>query len=376
MLIMKENTDKDTSVFTIQGFYNSAVVFASAQDVDQGAIDQIKDLLSREFVKDSKIRIMTDVHSGAGCVIGTTMTIADKVVPNLVGVDIGCGLEVVKLADKEIDLKALDAYIRRAIPSGFKINTKAHSYNDKIDLNRLHAKAHVDLNRARLSLGTLGGGNHFIEINEDEQGERYLVIHSGSRNIGLQVATHYQKRASGKERDPLAYLAGKAMDEYLADMVIMQRFAALNRKAMAQSIIEAMGFVEKDRFTTIHNYIDTDSMILRKGAVSAQKGEILIIPLNMRDGSLLCTGLGNAHWNYSAPHGAGRLMSRTAAKRKLDMRRYRSMMDGIYTTSVSTATLDESPEAYKPYGQLLSHIGETVTVDAQIKPIYNFKAAD
>ncbi len=361
-------------MFTIKGFYNSAVVFADPQDVDQGAIDQIKELLSKEFVKGTKIRIMTDVHSGAGCVIGTTMTITDTVVPNLVGVDIGCGLEVVALGDTKIDFAALDNLIKHTIPAGFQINKRPHPYNDKIDLERLRAKKHLDLDRARLSIGTLGGGNHFIEMNIDSRGTRYLVVHSGSRNIGLQVANHYQKLASGKERDPLAYLEGKAFDDYLHDMRLMQHFATINRKAIVQEILDGMGFVEKERFTTIHNYIDTDEMILRKGAVSAQNGERLIIPLNMRDGSLLCTGKGNANWNTSAPHGAGRVMSRREAKRKLDMRAYRSMMQDVYTTSVSKATLDESPEAYKEYELLLAHIGDTVTVDEHIKPIYNFKA--
>ncbi len=363
-------------MFTIKGFYNDAIVYADAADVDEGAIDQINELLSRPFVKDSTIRIMTDVHSGAGCVIGTTMTITDRVVPNLVGVDIGCGLEVVRLADEAIDLHALDAFIHRAIPAGFKVREQAHSYNDLIDLDQLNARSVLDISRARLSIGTLGGGNHFIELNTDEAGKRYLVVHSGSRHIGLQVATHYQRIAAKGGRDPLAALEGAECEQYLADMRLMQRYGDLNRKAIADTIIEALSLTPVDRFSTIHNYIDMDSMILRKGAVSAQAGERLIIPLNMRDGSLICTGRGNREWNWSAPHGAGRLMSRREAKRVLDLKRYRSMMKGIHTTSVSRATLDESPEAYKPLGRLLSHIGPTVEVVEHIKVIYNFKAPD
>ncbi len=363
-------------MFTIKGFYNDAIVYAHASDVDQGAIDQIKELLSRPFVKDSTIRIMTDVHSGAGCVIGTTMTITDRVVPNLVGVDIGCGLEVVRLAEDTIDLAELDAFIHRNIPAGFKIREREHPYNDLIDLDALNARSALDLSRARLSIGTLGGGNHFIELNTDEDGNRYLVVHSGSRHIGLQVATHYQKIAEKGKRDPLAALEGADCEQYLFDMQIMQRYADLNRRAIADTIVEALALTPVDRFSTIHNYIDIEEMILRKGAVSAREGEALIIPLNMRDGSLLCIGKGNRQWNWSAPHGAGRLMSRREAKRTLSLKEYRALMQGIHTTSVSRATLDESPEAYKPLAQLLSHIGPTVEVVERIKVIYNFKAPD
>lgn len=252
-------------MFTIKGFYNDAVVYAHASDVDQGAIDQIKELLARPFVKDSTIRIMSDVHSGAGCVIGTTMTICDSVVPNLVGVDIGCGLEVVRLAEETIDLAKLDAFIHRTIPAGFKIRDRAHPYNDLIDLTELNARSSLDLPRARLSIGTLGGGNHFIEINTDEDAKCYLVVHSGSRHIGLQVATHYQKIASKGTRDPLAALEGAPCEQYLSDMRLMQRYADLNRKAIADAIIEAFALTVVDRFSTIHNYIDTEEMILRKG---------------------------------------------------------------------------------------------------------------
>ncbi|MGI6432618.1 MAG: RtcB family protein [Sphaerochaetaceae bacterium] len=363
-------------MFTIKGFYNKAVVFSHPTEVDQGAINQIKDLLAKEFCQGSKIRIMSDVHSGAGSVIGTTMTIGDTVVPNLVGVDIGCGLEVVDLGAVKLDFKALDEYIRTSIPAGFKIRTQAHPHNDLIDVDPLICKHAVDLQRSRLSIGTLGGGNHFIEVNEGSEGKLYLVIHSGSRHIGLQVANHYQKIASKGSRDPLAHLEGEAFDHYLHDMQIMQHFADVNRKAMAATIIEGMGLSPLKSFSTIHNYIDLEQMILRKGAVSAQKGEELIIPLNMRDGSLLCQGKGNPNWNFSAPHGAGRILSRREAKRSLHMKQYRTMMQGIYTTSVNKATLDESPLAYKPFEQLIEHIGPAVEIIERIKPRYNFKSAD
>lgn len=363
-------------MFTIKGFYNHAIVFANPKEVDQGSFDQIKDLLSKEFTKNSKIRIMSDVHSGAGSVIGTTMTISDTVVPNLVGVDIGCGLEVVNLGKVDLDFKALDTFIRRAIPAGFTIRTKAHQFNDFIKINKLRSKKNLDLERGRLSIGTLGGGNHFIEVNEDSKGNSYLVIHCGSRNIGLQVAKHYQKLASKDQHDPLAHLEGEEFEDYLHDMKIMQHYADINRKAIANDILQGLGLTSKTSFTTIHNYIDLKTMILRKGAVSAQKGEQLIIPLNMKDGSLLCIGKGNKEWNYSAPHGAGRTLSRREAKRTLSMKEYRELMQGIFTTSVNRDTLDECPIAYKPFEQIIAHIGPTVEIIEQIKPTYNFKAAD
>ncbi|NLP47357.1 MAG: RtcB family protein [Clostridiales bacterium] len=366
----------------IEGKYNYAIVYTD--NVEKTAEEQIKILCDQEFVRGSKIRIMPDVHAGAGCTIGTTMTIDDKVVPNLVGVDIGCGIEVAALNNDSIDLRKLDALIYSGIPSGFKIRSKPHRLNDDINLNALKCAGKMNLKRAHLSIGTLGGGNHFIEICKDKQGKLYLCVHSGSRNLGHQAATYYQREAfrllkkEGKATMPrdLAYLEGSMFEDYLHDMKLIQTYAVLNRKAIVDEIVEGMNLKVESHFTTIHNYIDTDTMILRKGAVSALQGEKLIIPINMRDGSLICLGKGNAEWNYSAPHGAGRVMSRTKAKASLSMDTFKESMKGIYTTSVNKDTLDECALAYKPMDELLKHIGDTVEVLDHIKPIYNFKAAE
>lgn len=366
----------------IKGKYNSAIIYTD--NVEETAIRQIETLCNQEFVEDSIIRIMPDVHAGAGCTIGTTMTIEDKIVPNLVGVDIGCGIEVIKLENRSINLQKLDDLIYKKIPSGFNIRDKEHAFNDEIDLNRLKCKDKVNLTRARRSIGTLGGGNHFIEINKDSEGNLYLVVHSGSRHLGHQVATFYQREAYKilkklKKADmpkDLAYVFGEAFDDYIHDMKIIQRYADLNRKAMVQELITGMKLNTLSQFTTIHNYIDTDNMIIRKGAVSAKKGEMLLIPINMRDGSLICIGKGNPDWNYSAPHGAGRIMSRRQAKASLTLNQFKETMEGIYTTSVNRDTLDECALAYKPIEEIIKNIGDTVDIIDIIIPIYNFKAAE
>ncbi len=398
---------------TIQGKYNNAIVYT--EKVDSKAVEQIEVLCSQEFVKDSKIRIMPDVHAGAGCTIGTTMTITDKVVPNLVGVDIGCGMEVIKIANKHIELVKLDKVIYDKIPSGFDIRKKEHEFNDDIDLKELHCKDEVNLTRARKSIGTLGGGNHFIEANKDSDGNIYIVVHSGSRHLGTQVASLYQEEAykrlnknskehidnliellksQGREKEinkaikdkkaeissnvpkALAYAEGDLFDQYLHDMKIVQHFAAINRKAILKEIIKGMKLEVVEQFTTIHNYIDTENMILRKGAVSAKNGEQFLIPINMRDGSLICMGKGNAEWNFSAPHGAGRLMSRGQARNSFTLSQFKDSMEGIYTTSVNKATIDEAPMAYKPIQDITENIGATADILKIIRPIYNFKAAE
>lgn len=366
----------------IRGKYNSAIVYT--ENIQPGAVEQIEALCNQEFVKGSKIRIMPDVHSGIGCTIGTTMTIEDKVVPNLVGVDIGCGMEVIKVENPHINLPVLDSLIYDKIPSGFNIRNKEHSFNDKIDLKQLKCKNEVNLARARRSIGTLGGGNHFIEVNMDSNGNLYIVVHSGSRHLGNEVARLYQEEAfkslkKNKRADipkALAYVSGELFNDYIHDMKIVQRFADLNRKAMVQEIIQSMDISVIERFTTIHNYIDTENMILRKGAVSAQKGEVLLIPINMRDGSLICRGKGNPDWNYSAPHGAGRIMSRRQAKATFSLDQYKEIMEGVFTTSVNRETLDECPFAYKSIDEIINNIGDTVDIIDLIKPIYNFKAAE
>lgn len=394
----------------LNGKYNTAKVFTDV--IDSASVSQIIELCSQEFTVGEKIRMMPDVHAGIGCVIGTTMTITNKIVPNLVGVDIGCGMETVRIKEKHIELMQLDKLIRRTIPSGFAVRSTPHKYAEQTDICALRCAGKIDLTRAERSVGTLGGGNHFIEADKGENGI-YIVIHSGSRHLGTEVAKYYQEqgfkqlnhegdsavkaliaelKAQGREKEirrelkkpentkrkkipkNLAYVSGSLFDDYIHDMKIVQHFAALNRQAMMDEIIKGMKLTVEEQFTTIHNYIDTDNMILRKGSVSAQKGEKLIIPINMRDGSLICTGKGNPDWNYSAPHGAGRLMSRCEAKQTFTVSEFKKQMEGIYSTSVGRGTLDECPMAYKGIDDILNNIGDTAEVREIIKPIYNFKA--
>ena len=395
----------------LKGKYNTAKVFTDV--IDEKSIAQVITLLNQPMSEGQQIRIMPDVHAGAGCTIGTTMTITDKVVPNLVGVDIGCGMETVCIKESFIDVQKMDKLIRAQIPSGFNVREKIHCYLDNIELSGLYCFHRINLERAKKSLGTLGGGNHFIEVDRGEDGSIYIVIHSGSRHLGLEVANYYQEeaykrlnscskteiavliaklKAEGNEKQiqkelkkltstkhtdipkPLAYVEGGLFEQYIHDMKIVQEYAMLNRQAMMDEIIKGMGLHIRDSFTTVHNYIDTEKMILRKGAVSAQMGETLLIPINMRDGSLICTGKGNPDWNCSAPHGAGRVLSRVEAKATLTLSEFKRQMEGIYSTSVSYDTIDESPMAYKSIDDIVSNIGETVDINDIIKPIYNFKA--
>ena len=402
----------------IKGKYNKAWVYASV--IEGEAVAQVQAMCDSEVFEGQKIRIMPDAHAGSGCTIGTTMTVKDKVVPNMVGVDIGCGMEVVELAEKEIDFAKLDAFIRENIPSGMAHRETRHPYTEQICLEDLLCASRVKLDAGYLALGSLGGGNHFIEVDKDDEGNLYLVVHSGSRHLGLEVAGYYQDaakkyhanggisrkdlietlKAQGREQEieealrkgqetfaavselrgadafKMQYLEGELFEWYIHDMKIMQHFASLNRKAMTDLILSGLGLTEKSRFTTIHNYIDMEHMILRKGAVSAQKGERLLIPINMRDGSLICIGKGNEAWNCSAPHGAGRLMSRTKARSTLSMEEFRTQMEGIFSTSVTADTIDESPMAYKKMEDIVENIKPTVKIEKRIVPVYNFKASD
>ena len=365
----------------IKGQYNVAIVFTD--EIEETAKQQVYELCNLEFLQDEKIRMMPDLHAGKGCTIGTTMTITDKIVPNFVGVDLGCGMICVKLDVKNeaIDFKKLDQIIRHNVPSGMNIRGKAHENVAKIPFNEIIAP--INENRARRSIGTLGGGNHFIELNEGEDGSIYLVIHSGSRNPGKMISDHYQKVAvdfhlkknetPGMRRDT-AYVEGENMKNYLHDVNIAQQYAAINRKTMAEVIMRGMDWNLISEFDTIHNYVDLDNMILRKGAISAQDGEIVIIPMNMRDGSLICRGKGNPDWNYSGPHGAGRIMSRTQAKRKVNIEEFEDTMKDVWSTTVTYSTIDESPFAYKKMDDIIRNIGDTVDVLDIIKPLYNFKA--
>lgn len=400
----------------VKGKCNEALVYTDI--LEPSAHAQILTLCNQEFVRGARIRMMPDVHAGAGCVIGTTMTVTDRVVPNLVGVDIGCGMEAVRIAEHDTDCALLDRLVRELVPAGFDVRKKPHRLVPRDLLRDLRCADHVDIERGRRSVGTLGGGNHFIELDRAEDGTLWLVVHSGSRNVGLQVAGHYQRaaevarmgldmtevRKAVAETAPkklkqrlnamlreraaqggrtesdvpkdLAWLAGALMEDYLHDMKVMTAYASLNRRAIAEEIVQGMGWTVEDRFETVHNTIDTDAKILRKGSVSARSGERFLLPMNMRDGSLVCVGKGNPEWNFSAPHGAGRIMSRNEAKHALSMTDFEASMDGIFTTSVSRDTLDEAPMAYKPMESILSFIGDTANVTMRLRPIYNFKAAE
>ena len=386
--------------------------------LEDEALAQIQRLADFKPYQDSHIRIMPDVHAGKGCTIGTTMYITDAVTPNLVGVDIGCGMFVVPLGQVDIDLAKFDEVVHQYIPSGHNIhNTPIQEF---VQLSELKCLPAIDVHKANCAIGSLGGGNHFIEVDEAEDGIKYLIIHSGSRNLGKQVAELYQKLAVDLNRgygeyfekrdeiirtykeqgrrkeiqgalkelhfqvyesqpsmpDDLCYLSGKYLEDYLHDVVVCQSFARRSREKMTEIILERTGMTGADGFHTIHNYIDTDEMILRKGAIAAHKGEKVLIPINMRDGSVLAVGKGNPEWNYSAPHGAGRIMSRTKAKNELSLDQYKEEMAGVYTTSVNENTLDEAPMAYKSLEDIIDVIRESVDVIDVMKPIYNFKASE
>ncbi|MBQ3446402.1 MAG: RtcB family protein [Synergistaceae bacterium] len=396
----------------ITGRYATAVCYADIIEYDAQA--QIRRMCDYPFTEGSKIRIMPDVHAGVGCTIGTTMTVTDKAVPNVVGVDIGCGMYSVNIGRDDIDFAVFDE-AAHYVPSRFDV---WEGRPERFDLTRLKCYSGLDsIGKIERSLGTLGGGNHFIEIDRSEDGTHWLIIHTGSRNLGKQVAGYYQKlavdldrgkgeylkkrddliagyKAKGKRREiqgalqamtppsnagtmpeDLCYLTGEYLADYIHDVKICQEFARRNREKIAEVLLSRTGLTAYDSFHTVHNYIDTDRMILRKGAISAQLGERVLIPINMRDGSILAVGRGNPEWNYSAPHGAGRLMSRSTAKESLSMDDYREAMSGVYTTSVSEFTLDESPMAYKPLEAIIDVIAGTVDIVSVMKPVYNFKAS-
>ncbi|KMT22211.1 RNA-splicing ligase RtcB [Clostridium cylindrosporum] len=362
----------------IKGKYANARVYTD--NIDESAKIQIRELCDEVFMEGQRVAVMPDVHAGKGCTIGTTITIKDKIVPNLVGVDIGCGVITAKLSSTNISLDKLDNIIKRSVPSGHNIRKTSHSYLSDINLKALKCRGIVNLKRAELSLGTLGGGNHFIELNRDDSNNIYLCIHSGSRHLGCEVAQYYQRKAikthgGDVNLSSLAYLDGEDFHDYIHDMKIVQEYANLNRRAMVNSILKGLNLEVVDEFNTIHNYIDTESMILRKGAVSARKGERLLIPINMRDGSLICKGLGSSEWNYSAPHGAGRLMSRTESRKNISIDEFLYSMKGIYSSTVSIATIDEAPMAYKSMEEIVKNIKDTVEIISIIKPIYNYKSS-
>lgn len=402
-------------MFEIKGKITTAICYAKV--VEDEAIGQIRRMCDHDLTKGSKVRIMPDVHAGKGCTIGTTMTVTDKICPNIVGVDIGCGMYTVKLQDQVIDFEKIDEACHY-VPSGMNV---WEGRRERFDLTQLKCYRSLrDAKRLERSLGTLGGGNHFIEVDQAKDGTYYLVIHSGSRNLGKQVAEFYQQLAidlhAGKEEyfikrdeiirtykeqgrraeiqealkqlkqdyetqdldvpEDICWLYGPFMDDYLHDIEICQRFARRSRERMAEIIIERTKMTQAEAFHTIHNYIDVDEMILRKGAIAAHAGEKVLIPINMRDGSILAVGKGNVEWNNSAPHGAGRIMSRTKAKQSIDLEKYKASMQGIYSTSVNADTLDEAPMAYKSLADIIDEIRDSVDIIDIMKPVYNFKASD
>ena len=397
----------------VKGKYNTATIYTD--NIEEAAYRQVLNLMNQKFAEGSKFAIMPDCHAGAGCVIGLTMKVVDKVVPNLVGVDIGCGMLVVKVDRSfKFDLEKVDRIWHEDIPSGMNWRTKKHEFADRAKIEDILAPVNVE--KLKFSIGTLGGGNHFGEINVDEEGAHYIVIHSGSRHLGIEVCRHYQNMAikyhkglkksdlsvierlkkEGRQSeieavlkasknsqpsipDDLAYLEGQQLEDYLHDMKIAQEYAIWNREAMLDVLLHGLGIDRDDileKFCTIHNYIDIDNRILRKGAISLQKDETAIIPMNMRDGSLIVRGKGNPEWNFSGPHGAGRLMSRSKAKESLSVDEFRQSMDGIFTTCVGKSTIDESPMAYKPMDEIIRNIHDTAEIVKIIKPVYNFKAAE
>lgn len=393
----------------INGKYSDAKVFTT--NIDDATVLQIETFLNEELTAGAQVRIMPDCHAGIGAVIGTTMKVKDRVVPNLVGVDIGCGMLCVEVQKQDVDFAKLDLAVQSLVPSGQSIRTVPHDFIKNIELDRVLANFSKDA--AIHSLGTLGGGNHFIEMNEAEDGRLFLVIHSGSRHLGVKVANHHQKKAieslsndkeglnelieqlktEGRHKEingaiksyksvlpiipnDLAYLTGPLMEDYFNDLKIAQEYAKWNRAAMVQVLLDAMQFTELGRIDTVHNYIDLEHMILRKGAISARKDEMVLIPINMRDGSLLAKGKGNDDWNQSGPHGAGRILSRTKAKKQLQLDDFTDTMKNVYTTSVNQDTIDESPFAYKTMQEIIDNTKDTIEIQSILKPLYNFKAAE
>ncbi len=401
----------------IKGSFATAIVFTDT--IDESAVAQLRTICNQPFTEGSRVRVMPDVHSGVGCVIGFTAALGELVIPNLVGVDVGCGMLTVELGRDPVDYALLDLIIHENVPAGFNVATQPLSEFPELEELLVYRKLN-GVERIRCSLGSLGGGNHFIEVDEDDEGNFYLVVHTGSRNLGQQVATLYQdlaqkkiKNAAGRNRQQelinrykaegrdaeiddalkalkkilpapnlprgLCYLTGEDRQAYLHDMRICQDFAKLNRRTIADLILTALTDKSIDAFShfeTVHNYIDLETSIIRKGAVSAKLGEKLLIPINMRDGSLICIGKGNPEWNYSAPHGAGRLYSRAQARQLFSVDEFKRQMKNVYTTSVNAETIDECPMAYKPMEEIMANIAPTVDVFKVIRPRYNFKAGE
>ena len=377
---------------TIDGTYTSAQIFTTENDataIDDYALAQIRLICDQEASRGSLIRVMPDVHPGKVGPIGLTMTIGEAVLPNLVGIDMGCGMTLFQIKGKKVEGQKLDAVIRDAVPAGFAVRSKPHRLADTFDFGALRCCDHIRTDKAARSLGTLGSGNHFIEVDADDDGSLYLVIHSGSRHLGKEVTEYYLKEGARRLKEAgqnvpyeLTWLTGQLKDDYLHDLQLVQQYASLNRRIMGEELMKGMKWKTLDSWESIHNYVDErpetvsllQSPLLRKGAISALTGERVIIPINMRDGILLGTGRGNAAWNCSAPHGSGRIMKREDVKSRFTVSTFKSEMKGIYSSCIGANTLDEAPFAYRPLEDIQSVIGDTVTVDRILRPVYNFKA--
>ena len=377
---------------TIKGAYTTAQIFTTNNKetaVDQYAISQLQMICDQESSKGCRIRVMPDVHPGKVGTIGLTMTIGEKIIPNLIGIDIGCGMTLAQIKGKKIEYQKLDTVIRDSVPSGFSIRANAHRFAGEFDFDALRCVKHIRTDNALLSLGSLGGGNHFIEADKDDDGNLYIVIHTGSRHLGKEVTEYYlnegQKylKANGIEVPyEITWLEGVLMEDYLHDLQVVQQFASLNREIILDELLKGMKWKILDTYECIHNYVDASpetldtfgTSMLRKGAISANAGEKVIIPINMRDGIILGTGHGNPEWNCSAPHGSGRIMKREEVKNHFTVSSFKSEMKGIYSSCIGKDTLDEAPFAYRSLKDITDVIGETVTIDRVIRPVYNFKA--
>ena len=365
----------------INGAYAQAKVFTD--DMETYARAQLEMICNNEVAKGSKIRVMPDVHPGKVGTIGLTMTVGNRVIPQLLGIDIGCGMTCVKIKEKRVELQKLDKVIRERIPAGFAARGSVHHKAEEFEPEKLHCFSYINSSKAYLSLGTLGGGNHFFELDKDEEGCLYLIVHSGSRHLGKEVTEYYVnvgvkglKQKGAEVPYELTWLEGELMERYLADVRVVQDFAQLNREIILWEILKEMKLKVAESFSSVHNYVDElqGERILRKGAISAKEGERVIIPINMRDGVLLGTGKGNADWNYSAPHGSGRSMRRDEVKNRYTVSSFKSEMKGIYCSCIGADTLDEAPFAYRSVDQIRKHIEDTVEITHALKPVYNFKA--
>ena len=366
---------------TIIGQYSSATIHTDI--IEDYAIAQIKAICDNPVLADANVQIMPDVHPGKVSPIGLTMKIRDAILPSLIGIDIGCGMTIAKIKQKHIEFQRMDTVIREKIPSGFAINQKPHRFHKKFQYSELECHSHINQMKASLSICSLGGGNHFIEIEQDDDGALYILIHTGSRHLGKEVTDYYMnmgerdlKQAGEDIPYELTYLTGHLMNDYIHDVQVIQAFAELNRQAILDEVVRGMKLKVTDSFSTIHNYIEPygNQYMLRKGAISAKQGERMIVPINMKDGALLCTGKGNIDWNESAPHGSGRIMNRENVKSRFTVSQFKSEMKGIYSNNISALTLDEAPFAYRKLQHITDYIGETAEINELLHPIYNFKA--